>query len=1514
MPFLIDAGIENIRLRDSKEVTIPSNDKIDILFDKHNIFEKAKAYKDDILITGKLADVVQEKIGGKTLLPGAVLWALSQKFAKTLNSSIGVIELSASGYGVICVDNTGALLNDFLIVNPKCGAGCGINLKRILEKLGVDLTEVDTILKDYLGKEGKEKRKNVTVRADRCGVFSSSATISDKNQGIPLDYALATTMKSEVLKACRRILNVDKIMLTGGVFQWQFMRDCAKDFLAEKGMLDVDYNESLMLDGMQDLYDALNGKIRDQGEKLARPQNLPELPAFSDLMARYTKNGLYKRFPNDTQKQLEKGTFNESTAVNIALDVGSTMAKIILADVDDTILFTGSYTNHGDTVQTIKHIFCELRDQGIQQLNIQHIGITGSGRYQVKKVLEKVYPSLGERVFALVENYAHARGSINFVKEHLEQNKKLNHDFCVLVDIGGEDTKVSIISLTQEELFDNVMNIKCSAGTGSLMDTLKALFNIQDIGQACQAAYSSDKAYEINATCAVFLMENAKKMQAQGYSKKEILASCNHAIVENMARTLWNQIDFPDNAIVLLHGQTMLSDPLPLAVTHRLQEFSKMYCLIPPMPGHRACIGLLKSIEDDAVIENPCELKKFIDVEFEKTIFFCRGIACGDKNSRCARTRLKSTSNEAKLSISLGGCTAINELSNSKKQKIPNAYKEIWELMDARLPRSKEKNRLVIPRCFAVSENALFLAGIFEELGIPTHVDNVNEQDILLGQSQFSVDVCAPLIGATGQYSRLATEPHGIILALQIDFLPTDGKSMGRTCTVNQGGPVIARKYAEITSPKARFVDLSLNLSKLDAEEIAGQLHDSLQSVFSHYALSPDKTELINAVNAAMERNARLKAELAEKAAEFIDYAIDNKLNISIACAREYILNPGIYDSHIGRLLRDKGVIALPSYVFESELDIDFGYVYWRNPHMIISLIKAFTDKRIHKVLKNDRLKASIEKIEKGLTESLISTIQVSTFRCGPDSVTMPTINEITKNVPTLFIQSDAMIKELAHLENRVNTHLNQLTKRLNEQFNQEKFSIEQINGMGIGKVNKETDVVYIPNMHDNRSISASIRASGITTIDNFLDESYDIEKKVRIGRKYTGDSVCAPLAAVFADIVLSFEDFERRKKANDPLVKGKSRVLVFDNKGTGPCRQGQYFEQHKLLAFNKLKNNTMLDSFKILVAQEEDGFDVGLEDWTQVLVYQGLALQGVLLSLLLKSSHCKDYAEFQQFHKEYVELKTKLFDMLESSKPGKTALQAVKISEKAGLGKLGKYFAYGVYNNNGLKKPLKEFAKKWVRNSDMKINIHVSGEVYMRVALVEDLFREVVDSIGFGTFEMTYSSSWSTLDMIAEYELINYADTIKGLTWKNPDDPEIKKKKKSLKQLTNVISSFRELLAKPLYEAAGIELPEKMSDIMSHSRDFFPSMKPQSELPAYVGEAVHKLAEGVDLVLNIAPEGCQVSSMEQAMHRPILHQTGSASRLQGLNSQNGEVDVDQLNLALLKTLGPEQYYSTESS
>ena len=685
--IIIDAGVEYLRLaiaedKKTKYLLIPNNDKIEILFNNHGVHNLLKDPAAGLYLTGKLAEIIRRTVGrGEIILPGAALWSGAELLLKKHPEAktLGVISLSASGYMLAAIDKNNRLIEDLLITNPRCGAGSGINLGRILEKLDIKKEEVDEILKDYLGEKGKIKRLAVSVRADRCGVFSSSATISDKNQGLPLDFALAVTMKSEALKACKKMPSgLDAVYLTGRVFAWQFARDCAGDYLLTSGVKNIfyDHEQSLMIDGARHLVNAIgrNNFKKQPEKKLRKEAILSAYPSFKSLKEKYSAGGLFARLPDRACPPIN-GEKLLTAPVNICLDVGSTMAKILITDAAaDDIIFFSSSDNHGDTIETIKHIFSGLISAGVASLNIRHLGITGSGRYQVQKVLKKVYPALADKIFVLVENYAHARGSIDCAKSHIQKLKKsdrtVNDDFCALVDIGGEDTKVSIISLKKEELFDNAMNIKCSAGTGSLMDTLKTLFNIKNIKEACRLAFEAPRAYEINATCAVFLMENAKKMQAQGYGKDEILASCNYAIVENMARTLWNQIKFPKNAVVLLHGQTMLSDPLPLAVTRRLRQEGEMYALVPPLAGHRACLGLIKSItgerlgQSGAIDEpekNNCRLQDFINLKFAKKIITCRGAVCGEKEAACSRARLSSENTEEKIILTLGGWEAINE-------------------------------------------------------------------------------------------------------------------------------------------------------------------------------------------------------------------------------------------------------------------------------------------------------------------------------------------------------------------------------------------------------------------------------------------------------------------------------------------------------------------------------------------------------------------------------------------------------------------------------------------------------------------------------------------------------------------------------------------------------------------------------------------------------------------------------------------------------------------------------------
>lgn len=1577
----IDAGVEHLHLQfykidksssDIKRVNniiIKNNDEITGLFRDNKIYEEIESLKNNdniepsVYITGKLAETAREALGkGEVIITAAALWSSALNLLKKHENSqnIGIIDLSASGYNIISLDKEGNLEEDSLIVNPKCGAGSGVNLSRILQKLDIKNEQVDTILEEYLGDSGKEKRREVSIRADRCGVFSSSATISDKNQGIPLDHALAVTMKSEVMKPCNKLPdNVDTVYLTGGVFRWQYARDCAEDALKEKGVKEVyyDHDRMIVIEGMKHLITLLENRFRPIEDKKLIKVNPPvEIPPYSYLKEKYEKESVYHRFSDHPVKGINRSDI-EDIPVNMALDIGSTMAKMVLTDAENgDILFTDSYDNHGDTIQTIKHILSDLQSQGINRFKIQNIGLTGSGRYQVKKAMEGIYPHLRERIHVLVENYAHARGAVSYVKDYIHTLESkgetaVNKDFCLLIDIGGEDTKVSVISLEKEELFDNAMNMKCSAGTGSLMDTLKAMFGIENVADAYKMAFDAERAYVINATCAVFLMENARKMQAEGYPRTEILSSCTHSIVENMARTLWDQVDFPRNTVVLLHGQTMLSDPLPLAVTDRIQNYtgSKAYCIVPPLPGHRACLGLIKTIQDMnlPLIEDHTLLSDFINFQYNKKLFICRGGACGDKNASCSRTLLTSQLDDGVMKLSLGGCTAVNEAEASKDKSpgadTPDAYRNIWLHADEKLPRSSDPKRLVIPRSFAVSEKAFLLGRILEKLGLPVHIDNVTEKDILDGQPLFPIDSCAPNIGATGQFIRLAAEEKGMILVPQLDFLNSGKTSLGRTCTTNQGGPLIALHFAQKYHPEARFHVLEMALDREEPAYIADQLHERLEPVFEWYGINKTKAEVLDSIKQAQVEFRALHDEIAEIAADNIQWAIDNKRNISIVTGREYILNPGIYDSHTGKLLKDKGIIAIPSYAFESHLDEQFNYMYWRNPHDMLSKIYAITRKNFHNRLTNPRLKELIRQIEKEECESLISIVTVSTFRCGPDSVTLPVINEIARDYPSLLIQSDAMIAELAHLENRVNTHLNQLEKRLHHELKmggqEGQFDVKILNNIFLDSLDPENDVLYFPTLDDNRIIISVFRAMGVTVIDNFDEDTYNLEEKARIGRTYVGDSVCVPLAAVHTDMMNSIDDFIRRKKENDPAVEGKKRIVLFMHGGDGPCRLGQYVHLYKI-TFDKLfgqrstadpeKKDTNIKLIENVSSSllGKDDFSAKVDKWVGIQAYQALVLQGIIDSVYLKAaSLCTTPEDFEAMDKDYRKLKDDVFYRIENEvKPGKTARVLVDLSDRYFPKFSGpvQYFAYGIYNNNGFRKMLKKFSKKWVKPANSvnhKIRIHVDGEIYMRVAQLKSILRATIDSLGYGNFQISYSPIWIFFENILEARIIVANRDIDHFRHEIDASESEEEKENLLKQIEdreqikkdteNTIKNFRNILAAPLYKAAGLPMTHPMKHVFAAAKSVLPTFKPFGELVPYTGETILNIRDGVDLVLNVAPEGCMVSSMGQLLTGKIVKEgKNPKAMVQHLFSIDGEIDEETLQLVILKILGPEKYYS----
>lgn len=1554
--LFVDAGMCSVRMHFCNEsgglvhslAVASAQDLHPILsgFDSENSISS-----DAVFITGTLRDIILRMLGkGTGILPAAALWAAAQ--GKVQHQPLVIIEVSASGYCAVGVDPDGSLHDNLLAHNARCGAGSGINLDRILQKLDIPRNQVDIVLRRFLGVTGAAERDRIRVRTDRCGVFASSATVSDKNQGIPVDHALAVTLKSEVHKVCKLVKpGFSSAILTGGVFQWKFARDCAADYLVRSGITDIqhDADGSLPVLGLMHLEQKMSrqGSARHLGNRHCG-RTAAEYPGFLTIK---TDLGLRYRYDNPAggRTQPSRSAALKSQPVFLALDVGSSMAKLVLSNGQrEGFSYKASQKNAGDTVETIKRLFKDLIGQGVDHLHILGIGITGSARYQVSKVLASVYPSLADRIELLVENYAHVYGSMALARRHVSRLKSsgvgsVNDRFCILVDVGGEDTKISTISLEKAELFDNAMNLKCSAGTGSLMDTMSALFDIPDVATAADMALRASKSYAINATCSVFLMEHARALQASGIPKDEILAAATWAVVDNMAKTLWSQIELPKNAVALLHGQTMLSESLPIAVASRLQTAtgSNTFCVVPPWPGHRACLGLVRALCRKApVTAVPIRLKDFTLIEYEKTIIECRGIACGETTARCSRSRLTGrAADDTPFVVVLGGCSAVNEMrmapSRSDKRRSYDTYGRIMGFADRELPRSQARNRLVIPKGLAVSEWALFFSRLFTPFDIPVHVDRVREQDIVDARPHFRVDTCAPHIGMVGQMLRLSREHHMAILAPQLEFLPVRGNSLGRTCTVNQGAFAVAKAIAEMECPSCRIHLFHVDLRQLDLNMLAHKLLPHLSPVYGLYGISISFESFLTTLKQAYHAHLDLKMLLAQEASRLAAEALSEGRQLLLVMGREYTLNPGIYDSHVGKLLRDKAFAGIPAHVLDADCNPSFEHLYWRNAHLLASLVDAAAHGRLHTIITHEGLRNIFAGIER--SGGRVPVVQVSSFLCGPDSVTNPLIDELAKNRPHLRIQSDAIIKELAHLENRMNTFATQLRLGLHAELSgsdSNGFDMKELKSfVNREPLDRETDAIYFPTLSDNRLLTAVVRGAGFTCVDNY-DESYTLESAVRRGRSVTGDAVCAPLAAVYGDVLNAIDDFKKRKKAGDPEFLLKKRLLIFNNKGMGPCRQGQYVEAHKLFlrksSFGNGIDGDLADSLMhFLVGHENKGFNVGFPQWAFFRGIQSIVLQGVLHQLLAAgSSRCLDSGEYEAFLDDYRQLKCDLGNVLENfiaPSPGALTL-AKKLRPIPALAFAAKFFAYR-FHQNPLWKPLRRFSNRWCRSPlpGDAIRIHVDGEVYMRTSQFEEICRILLKVLGFRRFELTYAPVWSFLEyklagmlMRAEEGIRESIGEIRRATSagfrRERGAFAIQKVKRSFKMRLSIFG-LRRILAAPLYSAARLHIPEPMTDVLGVAGTIVPTRRPGGELMPFVGETILKLRDGYDLILNVAPEGCMVSSMGEVIAKALVDAVPQAKgKVEHLFSQQGDVDEGALERALLTVLGPQRLYRPAQS
>jgi len=191
--------------------------------------------------------------------------------------------------------------------------------------------------------------------------------------------------------------------------------------------------------------------------------------------------------------------------INIGLDVGSTTLKVVVTDHTYNIIFKEYRRHHADITGTLNVIFNIMKKElGDLSAKLSITGSAGMGlseRYNIAFCQEVV-------------------ASCEVIYKHFPEIKSF-------VDVGGEDSKM--IFFEEGKTPDIRMNGSCAGGTGSFIDQMCTLLNIE-MDELNTLAENAETIYPIASRCGVFSKTDVQNLLARNVNKADIAASVLHAV------------------------------------------------------------------------------------------------------------------------------------------------------------------------------------------------------------------------------------------------------------------------------------------------------------------------------------------------------------------------------------------------------------------------------------------------------------------------------------------------------------------------------------------------------------------------------------------------------------------------------------------------------------------------------------------------------------------------------------------------------------------------------------------------------------------------------------------------------------------------------------------------------------------------------------------------------------------------------------------------------------------------
>ncbi len=395
-------------------------------------------------------------------------------------------------------------------MNGICAGGTGAFIDHMADLLSTDPLGLNELAKKF---------RTIHPIASRCGVFAKTDVQALMNDGAAKADIAASILQAVVNQTIGSLAQgrtiSGKVAMLGGPLH--FLSELRRRFVETLGLTP----DQVLAPDSAAYFVALGAAMAPHPDpvpyELLRKKTVPR--TVTSLIREGSLPPLFQH-PEDYQEFIRRHQASRvpRTDLNnycgeafLGIDAGSTTMKLVLIDEHGRLLYSSYGSNQGKPLEAAITSLKQLYRQLPPKVKIASSAVTGYGEHYIKAALGV---DIGE-----VETIAHLRAARQFAPS-----------VTAVLDIGGQDMKSFCV---HNGVIDSiVLNEACSSGCGSFIETFAHAIDMS-IDEFARLGLEAKQPVDLGTRCTVFMNSKVKQAQKEGASVSDISAGISFSIVKN---------------------------------------------------------------------------------------------------------------------------------------------------------------------------------------------------------------------------------------------------------------------------------------------------------------------------------------------------------------------------------------------------------------------------------------------------------------------------------------------------------------------------------------------------------------------------------------------------------------------------------------------------------------------------------------------------------------------------------------------------------------------------------------------------------------------------------------------------------------------------------------------------------------------------------------------------------------------------------------------------------------------